>query len=331
MPLGEAKAVLRDGVLRQWSHDEHRQAQRAWLDRCVPFSDVIEPVDQHEALVDLSAHPQPTSVLDQMISAIGRPLRLGVSRTSWLARVALEHGDPQNCAYHDPARFLCEVPTAALSPVALECRQRLEFLGYKKAGEVAQIPLHVLRRQFGQQALTIHLAATGRGGDPVVGIYPEATASERFYLQSPVECTDAIEQALSWLAMRLVHHLEARDLQSTRMRLWLSYEDEPDELRERVFAKPMQGEESILFAARMLSTAAKPVTGLRIQLPELVKASRKQPGLYSMRTDSERAVQDSIRQIRKLYGEAAVRKGSEIPLSRRQCLLRAWKDATGWA
>ncbi|MEZ0326211.1 MAG: hypothetical protein ACAH95_09910, partial [Fimbriimonas sp.] len=75
----------------------------------------------------------------------------------------------------------------------------------------------------------------------------------------------------------------------------------------------------------------KPVTSLRILLPNLRKANRKQQKLYVARTDSSDALKSAVGQVQKVYGGEVIKLGSEISLPRRQRVLRAWKDATGWA
>ena len=65
MPLSVAKSILAKNPLPdapifiEWKEDEYDRAQRHWLDRCVEFSEVIEPAEQHSAYIDLSAHPHP--------------------------------------------------------------------------------------------------------------------------------------------------------------------------------------------------------------------------------------------------------------------------------
>jgi hypothetical protein len=185
--------------------------------------------------------------------------------------------------------------------------------------------------QFGKEALTIWQASRGRAGKAVQSLYPYASAADRFYFESPVESSDSIELAIAELAERLAEKLEAKDLQGSILRMWIGYEDEPEELVEREFAKPMQTAASIRFAAAMLFKTSKPVASLRLQLPNLRRANRKQQKLYVARTDSADALKGAVGQVQKVYGGDVIKLGSEIKLPRRQLVLRAWKDATGWA
>jgi DNA polymerase IV len=329
MGASEAKSVLHAALPGQaafvrWKAEDFEDARRAWLDSCVELTDVIEPVDQHEAFLDLSSHPRPDELLERL-----EGFQIGVARCKWLARVACERGDAQRFAYFVPNAFLDTLSTSLLEPVTHESRKRLEFLGYHTAGQVSRLPLETLKAQFGQEALTIWQASRGSAGTAVRALYPDATVSDRVYFESPVETRQGVEETILTLSERLGNRLQSADLQGNFLRLWLTDEDGREFFSEREFAKPMQSAFSIRFAALLMACLDRPLTGIRLQMPHLRKANRKQQELYVARSD-DHAVKSVVRQVKSLYGEDALRLGAEIPLSRRQRLRRVWKEATGW-
>jgi DNA polymerase-4 len=334
MPLGTAKAVLAKQSLgiqvRQWKAEDFKEKQKAWLEVCTQFTDVIEPIDQHEAYLDLSSHSHPFDLWETLRNKIENQTS-GIARVKWIARAALEKNDPERLAYFAPNVFLDELPTSLLEPVALESRRRLEFLGYRTVGDVATIPLETLRSLFGQEALTIWQASRGKSSEAVRALYPEASLADRFYFESPVHQREQIEAALQVLARRLSKRLTDKDLQGSILRLWLGIEDEPEVLVEREFAKPMQSTTSLRFALCTLCEPKKPLTSLRVLMPQLTRAHRKQQNLYVARTDSVPVFRGAVKQVQKVFGSEAIKLGSEMKLSRRQLVLRAWKDATGWS
>lgn len=379
MPLTLAKTILsKEGggaAILPWKAEDYEGRQEEWLGRCVRFSDVIEPVDQHEAFVDLSAHPRPESLLEKLLRELPEGTRYGVARAKWLARVAC--GAVSDLAYHDPSAFLDELPTSLLEPVSEESRFRLEFLGYRTAGEVALVPLETLKSQFDKEALVIWQAARGRAGEAVRALYPRAVLGERVCFESAVESREAIDAALDELARRVSEKLVDRDLQGSVLRLWVEGESfgglgerecrmgsqapEPSRVRlrrtsdrnvrptavaltdvqaldntplspvEREFAKPMQSFASVRFALSLMCQPKEPVVSLRVQLPGLKAANRKQQRLYVARTDSQDTLEHAVGRVKKLYGEEVILRGSELKLPRRVMVLRAWKDATGWS
>jgi len=341
MEISQAKPILAKNPMQlpagfvDWNEEDFAERREAWLMSCTPFTDIIEPDDQHRAYLDLSAHPEPETILEPLLQSVSSGVgniepRIAIGQCKWTATAAFDSHDPEQLAYFAPNAFLDELPTSLMLPVSQESRSRLEFLGYHRAGEVRDIPVEVLRSQFGKEALIIHSASRGRGGDAVLPLFPNASISDRIYFESPVENCAQIDHALDSLSKRLGKRLSKSDLHSTHMRLHLGLEDDVD-VREREFSKPLLGPGGIRFAANLLSEIDKPVAFIRIELLNLSKAGRKQNELYCMRTDSQDVIDQSVRKVQKLFGEVAVRRGNEIPLSRRQRLLRAWSNATGWA
>jgi nucleotidyltransferase/DNA polymerase involved in DNA repair len=331
MPIAVAKTLLakiRLGTqIIPWKEEDY---SLDWLDACIPFTDVIEPVDQHEAFLDLTAHPDPFTILQSLRAHLPEKTLYGVAHTKWLAKVALQLGDPENLAYFAPNAFLDELPTSLIEPIMPESRNRLEFLGYRTAGYVSDIPLQVLKTQFGKEALAIWQSARGGAGSPIFARYPEASIADRFYFESPVDTREPVAHAIEMLAERLSAKLQAKDLQGSILRLWIGQEDGCEISFEREFSKPMQSAASIRFGCSRLLNIEKPVTSVRLQLPRLIRANRQQQQLYVARTDSQNAARGAIGQVQKVFGSDAIKLGSDIKLPRRQLVLRAWKDATGW-
>jgi DNA polymerase-4 len=386
MTLREAKAILHEGKFVEWEPDEYRDAQRRWLDVCTEFTDVVEPEEQHTAYLDLSMHPDPEDILRRLIDRVqgsgvisdfrspisdfqSPVLSVGVARVKWLAKAALLCGDTSHLAYRYPRLFLGELPTRLLTPVAHEHRERLCFLGYKRVGEVAEIPLEVLQTQFGEEGLMIHRAAHGGAAEKVRALYPLRCASARFSFESPVESIEVLERGLSDLAQRLSAQLCANDLQGCELLVQAGFEEGPGETWERHFAKPMQSAASVLFGLKLVmdreamdrespdshpgSSKASPLPAsgeraqgvrggeseatrrrivlLRVQMPNLTRATRKQGNLYTLRSQERFApAETAFDQMRKTFGTDAVLSAAQMPEARRRRVLKAWKDAIGW-
>lgn len=335
MSLNEAKSVLRKSPLgaevgvqfHEWKREDFVEAEKAWLDRCAEITDVIEPVDVHQAYLDLSAHPQPEALL----ASLPEGLEYGVARVKWLARVAWMTRDAQQFAYHSPRFFLDSLPTSHLLPVESATRSQLEFLGYRTVGEVSRLSRTTLAAQFGKEAHLISAAAEGRAGEAVQPLYPRGAIAERCFFEAPVADREVLENSVRRIADRLGGLLQRSEKQSSRLRLSIELESGAAVVRERQCSKPIYSGYGIAFVAIPFLEISEPAVSLRIQLFDLEKADRKQGSLYISRTDSEDVVQSQLRQVQKTFGHDAVKQGRDIPLSRRQQLLRAWQHATGWS
>ncbi|MCA1946983.1 MAG: DNA polymerase Y family protein [Armatimonadetes bacterium] len=329
------KTLVPEAELLAWRADDHRDSQRAWLEVCCRHSGAVEPQEQHEAFVDLSAHPCPEDVLGRLAGDLrdaGYPVRWGASVSKWVARLAMEEG-AGGSVWRDPAGFLAPLPVARLTPVPPEHRERLELLGYRRIGQVAAIPLERLRAAFGADALRIHRAARGGLSDPVRPIYPPLRALGRFRFHSPVEQAEAVEAGLVRLARQLAGRMRAGDLQGTRLSLTLETESGA-QTRQRDFAKPMRSEASVLFALRLLwrsMDVREPVEALAAEIPELKPSDRRQASLYRVGAANHgEQTEPALAPLLAKFGEHAVRPASQLEQTRSKRVLRAWKEGLGW-
>jgi nucleotidyltransferase/DNA polymerase involved in DNA repair len=344
MPLGEAKAIGRGGAFVAWEEEPYREEQERWLEVCAEFADVIEPVEQHEAFVDLSLHPEPLEVADVLASTIeqrlGYSCQFGVAPVKWIARVAAESpAGLSTTSFLDPLAFIAPLPVELL-PVPAAQKQRLRFLGYTRIGVVREVPLDVLKAQFGEEGLTIWQAVRGGGHEQVQALYPRDALAERLELDPPAELLPPLHQALEKIGERLATELVERDLQGKEIELFL--ESEKGQVGvSRKFVKPAQGKPSLMPCLRLLLDDAISkvnvdegvvIGGLRVRMRNLKKARRVQLDMSGGRSKSERrlSADAAFTHIRTTFGDAAITTGEEMHEPRRKRLLRVWKDATGW-
>jgi DNA polymerase-4 len=337
MPVQQAKSLLAEGVVVRWEAEPYQEAQRAWLDRCCAFSGVIEPEDQHIAYLDLSGHPRPADILEildrTLLEATGLHVRVGAAGAKWIAKIAARVGGSE-LAVEEPAQFLSPLSVFALSPISEEHRTRLEFLGYRTIGEVARIPMETLRAQFGKEGLRIHRAASGTLLDGVRPLYPPDSLSEVFRFDGPAASLETLDRGLAALAECVGRKLLSQDKQGSELTAFVETEDGEILRFARTFTKPIWCPGSARTALRSLlgGAFAEPVTSIRVFMPRLQKADRLQPELLSHTPHDQRRAWAgaALRSVNAVFGHHAMRLASEVPVSRRTRILRAWRDATGW-
>jgi hypothetical protein len=272
----------------------------------------------------------------------------GCAHVKWLASVALEEGDCGR-AYSDPAKFLADLHTMRLAPIPIEHRKRLVLLGYHTAGAVAELPMKVLQAQFGDDAVTIYRCLRGGCSEPVLAAYPQRCLSTRFRFDDPTDSLDAIDNALVRLATYLGKRLMADDLQGCDLQV-VAVREEGEQRIERRYAKPIQSKASVLFCLRRLveelasdlsdrsdesdlhSEAMNRWTAIRVRMPNLAQAKRKQSNLYTWKaTDQKQAADFAMSQLHKTFGLDSIVLANQVVESRRKRVLKVWKDAIGWA
>lgn len=342
-PLAQAKGVLPGSAVSvakailgpqvsfiAWKEETYAPAQEEWLGLCEKYTDAIEPINQHSAYLDLSAHGQPddiASLMTQDLAAHGFNARIGVGGNKWTAELTARHGDPGHIALIMPRRYVGGFPISVL-PCAPSQVQRLALLGCHRIADILAIPISALRAQFGDDALQLRKWALG-GDDPVVrAIYPKHKVSAVFWPSSPVNNSQELDHCLEILAQRLGEKLESQDKFGHALLLIFEREDLPPLSRQRTFAKPIFDGLTAMTALRALAGQIQdPIAAMRAQMGEVRARDRHQPSLEG--PNDARAKQQkadlAMQSMQKMFGEDAVRPTSRL-ITPRQIFLRAFDD-----
>ncbi|MCB0827055.1 MAG: hypothetical protein KDC26_12795, partial [Armatimonadetes bacterium] len=91
MPIKEAKVILQgEARVLEYKPEQLEEAQQQFLNPCLIYSDRIQAINASEALVDLSAHPEPLDIACSLLRHIHRelscPIVAGIAPTTWLAQ-----------------------------------------------------------------------------------------------------------------------------------------------------------------------------------------------------------------------------------------------------
>ena len=331
--LAEARALAEGASFITFDPEAYRAAQTEWLTRCAQATHRLEPADFHTAFLDLSLHPDPLRVL-RNLTEILPPFRVGLGRSRWVAEVAVEFDRPDQTSLYD-ALFVADLSVHRLLPATPEERDRLHFLGYRTIGDVAQIPLEVLRAQFGESAHRILSAAKGGGDAQVHAQWPPRSVSAFLAFDGPPECESVLREGLKALASDAAEELDRRDLRGDQVILHLETET-GIETRQRTFTKSLQSIGSIYTAISLTlgDLPQNPILSITLRLPELKPARRVQlelEGNGRSRRDAEAVISAAFQHVRTVFGDGAIQVASQVVEPRRKRVLKAWRDVTGWS
>ena len=333
MPQSQARAILTHAQFVAYEPDPYVAANRKWLDTLIPYTDVIQPVHPHLAFLDLSLHPNPSRLLDQLHldlqQAVQGDIHLGIGRSKWIAELGTYRG-LRPSAVHQPLEYLRLLPVADLTPVSPSAQERLRFLGYSTVGDLQTLSYEVLHKQFAEEARLIYESARGIGLDPVLAHYPERSISQQLRFESPIDNTEQLDEALDHLAKRLSYQLSQNDAQAFEVFISLEPEDAPIRTYQRTFTKPIYGRKNLLFTLHLMldDQLEQPISHLRITLPRLKKQRGFQANL--MRQDA-RSRSFAIEQTRRVFGENSIQLASEIKIPWDQKFLQIWERSLGHA
>lgn len=98
MGLNEARSILPEVRVIPYEVSDYTEAQMAWLDACLLYSGVIEPGKPDEAWIDLSGHPDPGWIAEELVREVRRLsgclVRGAIASRKWVARLASSLSQP---------------------------------------------------------------------------------------------------------------------------------------------------------------------------------------------------------------------------------------------
>jgi DNA polymerase-4 len=174
MACFEARRKCPEGVLVRPHYNEYRRLSLEIFKRLKNYTPTLVPTSIDEGFLDFTDSPRvfgcraaaelAERIRRQIAAEVGVPISAGLGSSRWLAKLATEHCKPDSF-FEVPEggerEFLAPVPVKKLTGIAERRARALRSLGVRTLGEVARLPLEMLRRRFGVFGLELWLLARG--------------------------------------------------------------------------------------------------------------------------------------------------------------------------
>lgn len=175
MACFEAKRRCPDGVLVRPHYDEYRRLSLALFQLVRRYTPLLVPTSIDEGFLDFTDSPKVfrcrdagelvTRMKREIDQEIGISVSAGLGCSRWVAKLATERCKPDGFL-EVPAdgerEFLRDIPVEDLPGIAERRARSLHALGVWTLGDVAQVPLRVLRGRYGVLGESLWLLATGQ-------------------------------------------------------------------------------------------------------------------------------------------------------------------------
>jgi DNA polymerase-4 len=174
MACFEARRQCPDGVLVKPHYDEYRRLSLEMFRRARQYTPLLVPTSIDEGFLDFTDSPAvfqcatPAELVSKMkreiASEVGIPVSVGLASSRWLAKLATESSKPDGFREVTEAgerEFLRDLPVQKLAGIAERRARALRALGVWTLGDVAALPLEVMRRRFGFFGLELWLLSRG--------------------------------------------------------------------------------------------------------------------------------------------------------------------------
>jgi len=330
MKVSAAKSICPKAAFFEMSQ---LKLETTWWDGVIEYVDGLEPLAPHAAMADFSGHASPFEFAESLCARYPR-LCIGIGPNRWMAESALPPRGWREISTQVPL-FLATCPISRFSVATIGEKERLYWLGYETVGELQSVGLAQLTKQFDRRGLELHRAARGFGDAKVSASYPPDSVSARQFFSGGLSDRQILENGLVKLSAELGQLLREKDAQAKWVDVIFELDQSPPFTVGRNFSKHLHSPGGLLSGLALMTRELPDgeIVGIRVRLREMHKSSRVQQSLHSINAKTERnsSVVHALSLVKSTFGENVILLGSEIEEPRRKRVLRAWKDATGWA
>ncbi len=358
MPIGHAHQCIPDASVVEFDADLYRPDDLEFLPRLgAAVSPQVEVVEPEQIFVQLGAREDGRAAARRLVRAAadgpGHTLWVGVAVNRLLARIAtlgmeddrfrgvvLSSSDPRAelLAISGDAgeKFIRSLPVSYLWPLPQEVRGRLERLGLKTVGEVAEISEGILAHQFDAvTARCLHNYSRGRDASVVSSDYPlpEIAWEREIHLAS----SGAMWQVLSGAARYLADELSAEGLGGLTVSLEL-WADDGRHREERNLSRPVRRSSALQqilcrlgegIARRSAAVTGSPVR-MRAVVSSLMAQRIVQESIFSAAERSDqKEVRKLVSDLNDKYTDRIIFWGEQLPVTYREKRLAFWDPIRG--
>ena len=249
---------------------------------------------------------------------VGLPLSVGIATTKLLAKVASGEAKPDGLVLVDPERelaFLHPLPVGRLWGVGAVTARKLHDRGIATVGDLARAGepalVAILGRATGRY---LHNAAFNRDVRPVrSGRRRRSIGSQRAVGRNAMSAEE-LDGVLVALVDRVTRRMRRAGLTGRTVVLRLRFDDFKRASRSRTLARATAATDSILFVARALLTASRPLVARRgVTLVGItISGIERDDGqlVLPLRGHDGRALDATLDEVRERFGSAAITRAT---------------------
>jgi DNA polymerase IV len=331
MPMARARRACPDAAFVAPRFDAYGDASRQVMAILGSFTPLIEPIALDEAFLDLRGARRLHGTGADIATAIRARVRaethltvsVGVATTKLVAKIASELAKPDGLLVVPPGtelEFLGPLDVGRLWGVGPATRARLEGLGVRTIGELADLPEASLQRALGR-AHGAHLSALARNDDDRA-VEPERRVKSIGHEETfATDVTDRAELQRHVLrfAERVASRLREGPILARTVQLKVRYADFRTITRSRTLPEPTDLGRDLARVGRELLDDVELGDGLRLlglAAQQLVPVDTVQPALPFGESASEdptgrqHDLERTVDQVRRRFGTDAVTRAT---------------------
>jgi len=336
MPLKTALRLCPQGIFLPVRFERYGQISRQIREIFHRYTPIVEPLSSDEAFLDVkgseglfgSAETMGKKIKEEILKETGLTASVGVAPNKFLAKLASDLKKPDGFVVIRPEKIreiLNPLPVGRLWGVGKKAELRLQALGYKTIGQIAEADPKALQMAFGPSAINLWELAQGIDSRTVT---PDRIAKS---LSADVTFPDDIadKEVLLEKLLELVEHLGARlrkkEVKAAAIEVKLRSSDFETRSVSKTLLEPANetmliwDETKILFE-KLLKMNLLPARLISVGATRLARPGDVQGGLFDTKIVQKHGEIDrTLDAIKEKFGGKAIGRGVFLSSNDKNC------------
>jgi DNA polymerase-4 len=289
---------------------------------------LVEQISIDEAFLDISGiGPSPERVARALQARIrdelGLPSSIGIASNKLVAKIATEVGKKAARGSGPPcgltivpageeAGFLAPLPIEMLWGVGPKTASKMNGLGIKTVGDIANWPEGALVQRFGENGRDLARHARGQDDRMIVTEHEAKSVSQETTFMRDVRDDKALEKTLRELSADIGRNLRRSNLAGATVRLKIRWPDFATLTRQTTLPQRTDQDDAINKAVRdLMRVVRRPGQAVRLIGVGVsnLGAPIRQLELWDAEPNKSRHLGDAIDELRDKYGDQVIQRG----------------------
>jgi len=327
MPSSKARRLCPQAIFIRANFSRYRDASTRFMEILADFSPDIEPLGLDEAYLDVTGCEEPYDSPRQLALAIKERIHkelkitasVGIATCKVVAKIASDLCKPDGLLEIAPGEeqaFLNPLPVARLPGVGKKTEQALKEMGVTTIGELASLPLDMIKRQFGATGAVLHSYARGIDDREVEAPSEAKSISQQLTFARDTREHNFLEANLHNLCQEVCQELRSQNKRAKCVAIRLRYADFKTITRQVILKEASDVTQVVFATAQQLLTKAlaqqeKPIRLIGIRISSLIGEGKQIP-MFDSGMEKPEHLDKAIDKIRSKYGSTAIKTGNGI-------------------
>jgi len=325
MPISQAVKKCPGGIFLKPRGDRYVEESERIMAIFSHYTPLVEPLSLDEAFLDVSGSHRLYGTSVELGREIKRRIKdelgliasVGIAPSKFVAKIASDIGKPDGFVTVNESEvldFIRPLDARKIWGVGKTTWRKLEKLGLKTVGDIAEFPVEQLERMFGKPGCHLHNLSNGIDSSTVNPVTERKQVSNEYTFNIDTDDMVEVERVLLALSDKVAGRLLSKGRKGRTVTLKLRDETFKTITRSRTIDHPILSGEEIYEEARNLLRLEK-FTGRKVRLIGVSVSGFESDDQTSLFEDVSRRkdrVEKVMANIRGRFGKRSITRASLI-------------------